>query len=98
MSGTNEPCDRSPGTFSTPETAAGRLWPSRAYVSQVEKLRAAVGRRIYLVEIKPTNINVGVGLDGSGHELLGVVDFPRGTILARRRLLQPGRVVAARSG
>ena len=43
----------------------------------MEKLRAAVGRRIYLVEIEPTNINVGVRQTGIGYELLGVVGFPR---------------------
>lgn len=58
-------------------TEAFDLWPSRTYDEQVEKLRSAVGQRIFLVEIKPTDINVGVRFDGKGHELLGIVEFPR---------------------
>ena len=32
----------------------GRLWPSPEYTRQVERLRAAVGETIYLVEIAVT--------------------------------------------
>lgn len=73
MSDANEHGDRGPET----ETAAGRLWPSETYIRQVEKLRAAVGKRIYLVEIEPTDVNVGVRLTDTGYELLALVDFPR---------------------
>jgi hypothetical protein len=59
------------------ETLVGRLWPSADYAEQVERLRSAVGARIFLIEIHPTEINVGACLSDTGHELLGIVEFPR---------------------
>lgn len=59
------------------ETLAGQLWPSKDYAEQVERLRSAVGARIFLVEIHPTEINVGACLSDTGYELLGIVEFPR---------------------
>lgn len=61
----------------TDEAGQGRLWPSLAYSRQVEKLRGAIGKRIYLVELKPDDINLGIHLSDTAHELLAVVDFPR---------------------
>lgn len=55
----------------------GRIWPSPGYLQQVERLRGAIGQRIYLVEIKPGDINLGVRLSDTPYELLGVLDFPR---------------------
>lgn len=53
------------------------LWPSEAYLHQVEQLRALVGQTIYLIELHPTEINLGVSLTGTPHVLLGLIDFPR---------------------
>ncbi|MBU0500842.1 MAG: hypothetical protein KJ558_05615 [Gammaproteobacteria bacterium] len=55
----------------------GRIWPSPGYLHQVERLKGAIGQRIYLVEIKPGDINLGVRLSDTSYELLGVLDFPR---------------------
>lgn len=41
------------------EALAGQLWPSEDYAEQVERLRSAVGARIFLAEIHPAEINVG---------------------------------------
>ncbi len=67
-----------------PESAANRenqhdadLWPSPAYHQQVERLRAAVGETIYLVELIESPVQLGVHLSGQPYELLGVIDFPR---------------------
>ena len=55
----------------------GRLWPSPEYTRQVERLRAAVGETIYLVEIAVTDIQLGIRITGKPYVLLGLVDFPR---------------------
>lgn len=55
----------------------GRLWPSPEYTRQVERLRAAVGETIYLVEIAATDIQLGIRITGKPYVLLGLVDFPR---------------------
>ncbi|WPL17427.1 hypothetical protein Thiowin_02438 [Thiorhodovibrio winogradskyi] len=53
------------------------LWPSPAYHQQVERLRAALGETIYLVELIESPVQLGVHLSGQPYELLGVIDFPR---------------------
>ncbi|WP_200254328.1 hypothetical protein, partial [Thiococcus pfennigii] len=53
------------------------LWPSPGYHRQVERLRAAVGETIYLVELIESAIQLGVHIGATPHELLGVIDFPR---------------------
>lgn len=60
-----------------PLAPAGRLWPSPEYSRQVELLRAAVGERVYLVEIDATQVQLGVRLTDRPYTLLGLVDFPR---------------------
>ena len=59
------------------EEAQGRLWPSPAYTQQVEALKNAIGRKVYFVELKPGDINMGIRLSDTAYELLDVVDFPR---------------------
>lgn len=59
------------------EHASGPLWPSADYERQLRALGDAVGEQVYIVEIKPTRINMGVRLSGEAHELVGVIDFPR---------------------
>jgi len=59
------------------ETSAGQLWPSEDYAEQIERLRSAVGARIFLVEIHPTEINVGTCLSDTDYQLVGVVEFPK---------------------
>ncbi len=57
--------------------SVGRLWPSPEYTRQVERLRAAVGETIYLVEIADTEVQLGIRITGKPYVLLGLVDFPR---------------------
>ncbi len=65
-------------THSTPEVdTTGGLWPSASYTRQIAALKAAVGKKIYLVELKPSDINLGIRLSNTPHELLAVIDFPR---------------------
>jgi len=54
-----------------------RLWPSLAYSRQVEVLEDAVGKRIYIVELRPDDINLGIHLSDTAYELLAVLEFPR---------------------
>ena len=57
--------------------AEGGLWPSADYPAQVERLRAAIGERVYLAELRETDIQLGVQVTDRAYELLGVIDFPR---------------------
>ncbi|MFP4063424.1 MAG: hypothetical protein ACLFS2_11600, partial [Halochromatium sp.] len=57
--------------------AAGGLWPPADYQAQVERLRAAIGERIYLAELRETDVQLGVQLTDRAYELLDVIDFPR---------------------
>jgi len=52
-------------TQSDGSSGAGGLWPSTDYQAQIERLRAAIGERIYLAELRDTEVQ------------LGVIDFPR---------------------
>ena len=53
------------------------LWPSASYQRQVQALRAAVGRQVYLVELSVGGGEIGATLTGTPLELLAVLDFPR---------------------
>jgi hypothetical protein len=53
------------------------LWPSADYHAQVARLRAAVGERIYLAELRDTDTQLGAQITDRPYELLGVMDFPR---------------------
>ncbi|WP_234422173.1 hypothetical protein [Sedimenticola thiotaurini] len=57
--------------------ARERLWPSADYSQQVERLRRSIGSMIYLVELKPEAINLGVRYSDTPFELIDVLDFPR---------------------
>jgi len=59
------------------EYTQGRLWPSQVYTQQVESLKNAIGKKIYLVELKPSEINMGVHLSDTAYELIDVICFPR---------------------
>lgn len=54
-----------------------RLWPSPAYTRQVEALKNAIGKKVYLTELNPGDINMGIRLSDTAFELLGIVDFPQ---------------------
>ncbi|MFB1490254.1 MULTISPECIES: hypothetical protein [unclassified Thiocapsa] len=54
-----------------------RLWPSGDYARQVERLREAVGGTVYLVELEPTEIQLGIRQTGQPFILLDVLEFPR---------------------
>lgn len=53
------------------------LWPTHNYYQQVEQLRTAIGKPLYLVEINTTDINAGVKFPNKPLTLLGITDFPR---------------------
>ena len=59
------------------DTGKGQLWPSPDYSAQLEQLRTAVGREIYLVELVPTGTVLGVRMPGRPAVLLDVLPFPR---------------------
>jgi len=56
---------------------ARELWPSPNYLRQVDSLRNAIGEKIFLVELKPGNIHLGVYYSSIDYELLDVINFPR---------------------
>jgi hypothetical protein len=60
-----------------PEDEELRIWPSAEYAEYVERLRRAVGQRIFLVEMEIGAIQLSAHLSDRAYELLGVVDFPR---------------------
>lgn len=53
------------------------LWPSPDYDRQVERLRGAVGERVYLVEARVDDLHLSARFSGRSYELLDVIDFPR---------------------
>ncbi|MFO8154071.1 hypothetical protein [Thioalkalivibrio sp.] len=55
----------------------GQLWPSADYQRQVECLRSAVGRTVYLVELAASPITLGVRQTGQAHVLVDVIEFAR---------------------
>lgn len=55
----------------------GQVWPSADYSRQVERLRGAVGGVVYLVELTPTEVQLGIRQTGQPFVLLDVLDFPR---------------------
>lgn len=62
-------------TFET--LARERLWPSADYSRQVARLRGAIGSAIYLVELKPEAIHLGIRYSDTPFELVDVLTFPR---------------------
>ena len=54
----------------------GSLWPSDEYDEQVRQLRSHTGKSIYIVEIKITDINLAVTMQGRAVILLDVIPFP----------------------
>lgn len=54
-----------------------RIWPSAGYNHQIERLKQAIGKSIFLVELKPEAINMGIRFSDTAYELIDVIDFPR---------------------
>lgn len=54
----------------------GSLWPSDEYDAQVRHLRRNTGKSIYIVEIKISDINLAVTMQGRAVILLDVIAFP----------------------
>lgn len=54
----------------------GSLWPSDEYDEQITQLRCNIGKPIYIVEIKITDINLAVTMQGRAMILLDVITFP----------------------
>lgn len=55
----------------------GQLWPSQDYSAQLERLREAIGREVFLVELVPTGTELAVSMPGQAVVLLDVLPFPR---------------------
>jgi len=53
------------------------LWPDAIYTTQLERLRGAIGRTVYLVEVAFTPVQLGVSINGTAYILLDVLPFPR---------------------
>ena len=54
----------------------GSLWPSDEYDEQVQQLRQSIGKAIYIVEIKVSDINIAVTMQGKPVVMLDVLSFP----------------------
>lgn len=54
----------------------GSLWPSDEYDEQVQQLRQSIGKAIYIVEIKVSDINIAVTMKGKPVVMLDVLSFP----------------------
>jgi len=54
----------------------GSIWPSDEYDAQVLQLRKNLGKPIYIVELKVTDINLAVVMQGRPLLLLDVIAFP----------------------
>jgi len=70
----NETRIRLPAAVEEPPPAS--LWPSVEYDRQIERLRAAIGRPVYLVEVRMSEIQMTVRLGNRPATLLSVIDFP----------------------
>lgn len=66
---------RSPG-LQPDHLREGYLWPSADYDRQLAEVRRMIGQPIYLVLLKPTDINLAITLENKPVTLLEVVDFP----------------------
>jgi len=54
----------------------GSLWPSDEYDEQITLLRRNISKPIYIVELKITDINLAVVMQGRAVILLDVIAFP----------------------
>ena len=59
------------------DTAEGQLWPSPDYDAQVARLREAVGREVFIVELVPSGMELAVSMLGQPVVLLDVLPFPQ---------------------
>lgn len=59
------------------QNADGNIWPSADYDQQIERLQAAIGQQVFLVELKQTDINMAIHHTDKAYELLAVIDYPR---------------------
>jgi len=86
----------------------GSIWPSDEYDAQVLQLRKNLGKPIYIVELKVTDINLAVVMQGRAVLLLDVIAFPAPDpeqrlyphmlLLSDGRGLNLGRVVRITTG
>lgn len=64
-------------TETAAQEARGQLWPSPEYDAWVERLRAAVGETVYLLELRLTDTHLAYRLTDRPTELLDVLPYPR---------------------
>lgn len=53
------------------------IWPSENYVHQIEKLKASIDNKVFLVELRPTNSTIAIRHTDQAYQLLAVIDFPK---------------------
>lgn len=66
-----------PEVRSNGHTLFGKVWPSRVYARQIERLRLAIGKQVYLLELSFNGVDIAAILKGEPYILLDVLDFPR---------------------
>lgn len=59
------------------DEARGRLWPSAEYEAWIQRLRSAVGRPVYVLELRLSDTHLAYRLTDRPVELLDVLPFPR---------------------
>lgn len=59
------------------EYASGDLWPSKDYAQQINRLKKAIGKKCYVIELRPTETSLSVHYETRARELVAVVDFPK---------------------
>lgn len=59
------------------DSGKGQLWPSPDYSAQIERLREAVGREVFIVELVPSGMELAVSMPGQPVVLLDVLPFPQ---------------------
>lgn len=62
-------------TIHTKKHEDSKIWPSSVYSKQLEVLKGAIGKTIYFVELRQSEINLGIRITDTPYTLLDVIDF-----------------------
>jgi hypothetical protein len=66
-----------PEVHSNGHALFGKVWPSKMYARQIERLRLAIGKQVYLLDLSFNGVDIAAILKGEPCILLDVLDFPR---------------------
>ena len=81
--GSGQPGDADTRQGQSPLASAGSevpedgIWPPEDYLAQIARLRASIGKAIYLAESRLPETPDGIRMTDTPVELVGVADFPR---------------------